>query len=87
MYIYQQPSDLKNRCFLFILVHLGGQTVEFQGHPTQVGKELVFIGLFSKEAESVLQALEVEHEVAVLVMKWLYVLRARKRGREEDRQH
>lgn len=75
VHIYQQPSDLKNGCPLFILVHLGGQAVELQCHAPQVGKELVFIRLFSKEADGVLQALKVVCKIAVLVLKGLYVLK------------
>lgn len=52
---------------LLILVHLGGQPVELEGHAAQVGEELAVVGLLCTHAQGGLQALQVQQQVAVLV--------------------
>lgn len=52
---------------LLILVHLGGQPVELEGHAAQVGEELAVVGLLRTHAQGGLQALQVQQQVAVFV--------------------
>lgn len=50
---------------LLIFMHLGGQSVELEGHTAQVGEELAVVRLLSTHAQGGLQALQMEHEIAV----------------------
>lgn len=67
---------------LLILVHLGSQPVELKGHAAQVGEELAVVGLLRTHAQGGLQALQVQHQVAVLVGQGAQLLM---RGGDKDR--
>lgn len=51
---------------LLIFMHFGGQPVELEGHAAQVGEELAVVWLLCTHAQGGLQALQVEHQIAVL---------------------
>ena len=52
---------------LLVLVHLGGQPVELEGHAAQVREELAVVGLLGAHTQGGLQALQVQHQGAVLL--------------------
>lgn len=47
-------------------MHFGGQPVELEGHAAQVGEELAVVWFLGTHAQGGLQAVQVEHQIAIL---------------------